>query len=328
MSELRPSRGLPSIDEARRKRGRLRWPPAKYWLWAGVVLAMMGVFHYKQTQGEIESHRQGLLTRQRAVAHELGSRWLPMRDKIEGWTTSLANDAPADQVDATVAASWDFAGKPGLYLRLPIERAKDAEGIREGARDSLRDGFTACLLRAPNVNPLEGKECVQNSDCTATEMCNELNHCAPPAQPYNLRVAYRTMRVLSDAWVRDVEQADTDLLLRVMTESFDEMEKNDLRVAADLLTRAKYFLVVLDEPPTTPVDPAAGPEEALTPPHMARVGLWRLEDGKQVLRIRAEANGALLGNTAGLEAGTLGARQRQANACALAGVVRGKLAAP
>lgn len=326
MSEGPPVRGLPSIEEARRGRGKLRWPSAKFWAWAGLILAVSAIFHWKRSQGELEGARQALLARQRAVAQELGPRWIPLREKIESWTISLATSAAPEAVERDALKGWDFRDKPGIYLRMRVDQAKDAASIRKASKDSLRDAFTACLLRAPNANPLAGIECRKTRDCPRGEMCNELEHCGAPSQPYNLRVAYRTLYVLSDEWVRDAQDASAELRIRLLSASFDDANRDDLPIAVDLLTRAQYYLVVLDEDPQegVPAAPDGGTvaDAVLASTHPARIGLWRLSDGKLVLRARREASGKLMGGAPPADQGAADARQRQANSCALALQVR------
>lgn len=327
MPEERRARGLPSLEEIRKGRGRSRWPSPKFWLWVGVALAVATIFHWKRSQGQIESARQELKARQRAVAQELSPRWLPLRQAVEAWTAELAR-APvvAEHVDLEAARHWEFRDKAGLYLRLPVEQATEVAAIRAGAKKSLRDGFTACLLRAPNDSPLVGKECARTRDCAVGESCNELDRCARPSQPYNLRVAYRSLQVLSDEWARDVDTAAGELEVRMLTSSFEDTVRDDLPVAVDLLTRAQYFLLVLDEPPAGEPggdgDAGASGDAQLTAPHMARLGLWRLSDRKLVVRMRAEASATLIGGVTVTDADVAAARQRQANSCALAGAFR------
>jgi hypothetical protein len=331
MSEEPRVRGLPSIEEARRSRGKLKWPGTKFWAWTGLILAVTAILHWKRSQGEVESARQALMARQRAVAQELGPRWLPMREKIEGWTLKLAAESGPDVVDRAALSGWEFRDKPGIYLRMRVSDAKESASIQKGAKESLRDGFTACLLRVPNENPLAGPECKRTRDCARGQMCNELDHCASPSQPYNLRVAYRTLNVLSEAWVRDVQDASTELRIRLLSATFDDVSKDDLPIAVDLLTRAQYFLLVLDEDPSEGA-PAARPDAGsamdavMATSHTARVALYRLADGKQVLRIRREASGQLMGAAPPSDPDIADSRQRQANSCALALAVRDAIA--
>lgn len=323
------NRGLPSIQEARdaRAEGKTRWPSTKFWGYAGLVLAVTFILHWKWTSSSVDRGKQKLLADQRGVSVELGPRWLPLRDKIEKWTMDLAKSAGPEVVDRDALGKWDFRGRSGIYLRLRVEDAQAPESIRAGARNSLRDAFTACLMRVPNPSATAGKECKRTRDCPAREFCNEQDHCSKPAQPFNLRVAYRSMAILSDEWVRDVQAVDSELRLRLYQANYEDAIRDDLPLAAELLSQAQYYLVVLDETPAGMAMPAADAgvsagEAVQGTAHYARVGVYRLSDDKPLLRIRRAAGGELIGAAPNIDADALAARQRQANSCALALAVR------
>jgi hypothetical protein len=297
----------------------MRWPPAKFWGYTAIVLALSAILHWKWSQGEMESARQKLMARQRAVVVELGSRWYPLRDRVERWTIDLSQGVGPEIVDHHALSAWDFRDLAGIYLRLRVDEATSIEAIRKNAQQSLRDAFTACLLRVPNPNPLAGTECKRTRDCPASEFCNEMDRCSRPAQPFNLRVAYRTMNVLSEEWVRDAQDASSELRLRLLESSFEDTVRDDVPLAAELLTRAQYYLIVLDEPEG---GAAGGTQPLLGAPHAARVAVWRLSDGKPILRVRRDASGQLIGGTPSVDGNVMDARQRQANSCALALAVR------
>lgn len=322
------NRGLPSIQQARtaRAEGKTRWPSPKFWAYASIILVVGAILHWKWSDAEIERTKQKLLADQRGVAAELGPRWLPLRQRIEGWTTALAKDPGPEVIDRQELAKWDFRTRSGIYLRLRVEDAQTPEDVRKGARDSLRDGFTACLMRVPNAIATRGKECKRTRDCPAREFCNEQDHCSRPAQPFNLRVAYRTMHILTDEWVRDVQSSDSDLRTRLYVANFEDAIRDDLPLAAELLTQAQYFLVVLDETPSGTSAPAADggtmAEVVQGVPHASRIGVFRLSDDKVLLRIRRDSGGELIGIAPQADPDVLAARQRQANSCALALAVR------
>ena len=286
----------------------------------------MFILHWKRSQGQLEGERQKLMAQQRLLTAELGPRWTSLRDRVERWTLELAREPGPEVVDLDTLKNWDFRDKPGIYLRLRVDEATSAEAIRKGAKDSLRDGFTACLSRVPNQNPLAGAECKKTGDCPLGEVCNEVDRCAQPAQPYNLRVAYRTLHVLSNEWVRDVQEASNDMRIRVLAASFEALLRDDVRLAVDLLSKAQYYLVVLDDAPPGGAPEAAdggSKSEALQAvPHAARIGIWRLADDKLVLRVNRDAAGELLGGALEVGPDVMEARQRQANSCALALAVR------
>ncbi|WP_245677672.1 hypothetical protein [Chondromyces crocatus] len=293
--------------------------PPKFWAYAGIALAVILILNWKWSQGKVESSRQKLMAKQRAVAVELGARWSSLRDRVEGWTTELAHNAGPEVVDKDALKGWDFRQMPGIYLRLRTDQATTAEEVRKGAVGSLRDAFTACFLRANNPNPLAGKECLRTRDCERGEYCNENDRCSKPVQPFNLRIPYRSFRILSDEFVRDVQGAN-ELGLRALDGTFEDNVNDDLPLATELLARAQYYLVVLDEPAED--GKAQTTDELLASPHHARIGVWRLSDDKLVVRVRREASAELRGGTPVVDDDVLGARQRQANSCALALAVR------
>ena len=330
-SEEEPrKRGLPAVYAARdaRASGKQRYPSVKFWGYSALILAVGAILQWKCSTSEVESSRQNLMARQRAVTAELAPRWIPLREKIERWTTELAAAPGAEVIDSEALKSWDFRDKAGIYLRLRVEDAKTSEAIRTGARDSLRDAFTACLMRVPNPSATAGNECKRTRDCTAGEFCNEQDHCSKPAQPFNLRVAYRTLHVLTDEWVHDAQETTSDLRVRALVAAFEDAVRDDIPLAVEVLQKAQYLLVVLDEGvpgmvlPGADAGPSAAAEAVQGVPHHARVGVWRLSDGKLVLRLRREAGAQLLGATPAVDAEVLASRQRQANSCALALEVR------
>jgi hypothetical protein len=227
-------------------------------------------------------------------------------------------------VEKNILESWKFLDKPGIYLRLDLEQAASPDTLRKAANDSLRDGFTACLFRAENTNQLSGKVCRRTRECPMGEICNELDRCAPPAQPYNLRVAYRSLRILSDDWIHDVQEASGDLKLRTFVEFFDDTVKDDLPLVIPLLEKAQYFAVVLDEPvDNLNIPQGSSKSEALrSVKHASRVGIWRVSDGKLVVRVRRTPDVDLMQAGAPLDERVMLAQKRQALSCALAGAVR------
>ncbi len=323
-------RGLPAVHAARdaRAAGKARYPSVKFWGYSGLILAVGAILNWKWSTNEVESSRQALMARQRATTMELGPRWFPVRDKIERWTTELAGEAGADVIDREALKSWDFRDKAGIYLRLRVQDAKTPEAIRAGAKDSLRDAFTSCLMRTANPDPTAGPACKRTRDCPAGDTCNEQDHCSKLAQPFNLREGYRAMRNLTDDWIHEVQDASTDLRVRALVAGFDDTVRDDVPRVVEVLQRAQYLLVVLDEDvpgmalPGSDAGPSAAAEAIQGAAHLARVGVWRLSDGKQVLRLRREAGGQLLGGTPSVDAEVLASRARQANSCALALEVR------
>jgi hypothetical protein len=254
------NRGLPSINEARIERKRaLVTGKAKvyggtpqFWLWTALGVATFTIIYWKFAQGELESQKSALMSKQRAVAATLGPKITPFRDKIEEWVIELGAARQADFVADAIDVEKLRKG-PGVYLRLGIASAKDAASIRDAAMTSLRDGFTSCLFVREETRT--GEACSKPADCAMGFLCNEWGACARPSQPHNMRLAYRAMRVLTPEWTDELHQAVSDLAVRAFELDLAAVTKNDVPIAADVLTRARYFTVVLDEMPASGLPP-------------------------------------------------------------------------
>ncbi|MEM9694982.1 MAG: hypothetical protein AAGA56_20745 [Myxococcota bacterium] len=322
-------RGLPSVSQARADRRRMHWLPPRVWLWALVCIGTGIVIWWRVEQGEVDDIRAELLARQRTVVAELGPRWFPLRDKLEAWTAECGQGSFEEQL-GDEARTWKFRSLPGIYLRLAQSSTESADKIRAAANKSLKDGFTSCLTTAPNANPLKGKECRTTRECERGLICNEFSRCAAPSQPYNLRTAYKTLEVMGEAWVAEIQETTQKLTMRGAQATFADISTYDLPIATDLLQRSKYFLVVVDEP--APGGLVAGDDEfsttddrsIATEPHPARVCLWRLEDDSSVFKLRVQGGTELRGPVVENET-TRNAQQRQAIACSFALEVRDRL---
>jgi len=321
-------RGLVAIEESRanRRAGRLPAIPTRFWLWTLTVLVAWAIFYWRKTQGEIESEKAALFAKQRGVVAELGAKFDPLRQRIEDWTVQ-ASGAYAGDLVAPELKGWDFATQPGIYLRLRLRDAASPEAIRKAAMGSLRDGFTACLFREPNADPTSGPPCKASHDCAPGTFCNEVDHCMPPAQPYNMRTAYHGTRVLGEDWTVRLRTASDDMTMRLLTREFDSAVKDDIPLVIDLLTRAQFFLLVLDEDPEEALPENKHPLEAIQAmPHPSRVFLFGLKPGldKPLARVRRDVAGKFMatGENSPSDPDILASQQRQVNSCQLALSVR------
>ena len=277
---------------------------------AAVVVVAGLVAHKFVSQRELGTARQDLLSKQRAVAVTLGPEWFPLRDKLEAFVLSAAKDYQGDRVEPE-ARRPELRSLPGLYLRMRVADAKDAASVRAAAAESKKDAFAGCLLREPNERGLRG----------------ELDGGAFAEQPWNLGRAYSATRILTDEWVADVKNADEDLRMRVFAEQYDKAVRDEIPLAIDVVKRAQFFLLVLDEDVPEAARLAEGgaiTEEALQlVPHPARVHLYDLGTGKEIARLRREGASRVIsvGEHVVTDSETREAMQRQANNCALAGQV-------
>ena len=171
--------------------------------------------------------------------------------------------------------------------------------------------------------------------CPQGQLCNDFRHCAEHSQPFNLRIAYKALHVMSDEWVAEIQEISNNLTVRGATATFADVNRYDMPVATDLLQRAKYFMVVVDEPAEKVdsdsaahalpdvKDPGLADDRSIpTAPHKARVCVWRLEDDKRMMAVKSEASGELVGGSTEVNLKTRISMQRQANSCSLALGVR------
>ncbi|MCC6216141.1 MAG: hypothetical protein IT376_14855 [Polyangiaceae bacterium] len=326
-------RGLPSLEEARLERRRalvagkvrFRGMAPRFWGFVVVVFAIFGVVYWKLTSDELESYKARVMAKQRATAVELGPRLLPLQEKIERWVVERAGVWPGDRT-MTAPVLEDVQRASGLYLRLRLADAGSPERIRAAAARSLHDGFTSCFfVREGTPDPAAGPRCRRSADCEPGQLCNEYEVCGPPPRPYNLRLAYRALRVLSSAWSDELHRASNDITVRVFERDLDRVTREDVPVAAEILVRARYLTLVIDEdgasglPDALPDAGETDVERLWRTEHPARVVVWRLADGEEVARLRATAGGQLAHVGQRRPAPEIeAAQQRQANACALA----------
>jgi len=333
-------RGLPSLNEARAERRRalvygrvkLRAMPPHFWLWVLVGFGAFGVIYWRVAQERLEGRKSAVMAKQRAIAVALGPQIQPFRDQVEGWVRELGADGPPD----FVASGGELAGlreAPGVYLRLRQASTKTPKQIRKAAQASLLDGFTSCLFVSPTALPTQGTACRLTSECQPGQLCNEWNVCAAPPRPYNMRLAYRALRVLSSEWTNELHAADTELGVNAYGRDLDSVAKHDVPVAVEIMSKARFVTLVIDEDPPDglPNDaPDAGEsaEERLQRvPHFARVGIWDVATKTPLLRLRAQASADFvpMGGRVITARETVAAQSRQANSCALALAVRARL---
>jgi hypothetical protein len=305
---LRTSRGLPAIARARedRSQGKTRWTTQAGLVAAAAVIGSF-VAHWVVSERELASGKQSLLAKQRAIAATLGAEWYPLRDKLEADVLTAAKSFAGDMVDAG-ARRREWRSQPGLYLRMRVADAQDLPHVRAAAAESRKDAFAACLLREPNERGIRG----------------ELDGGAFAEQPWNLGQAYSATRILSDDWVRVVREAEDDLRLRVFRDQYEKAVRDEIPLAIDVVKGAQFFLLVLDEDVPEAFAYADGgsmTEEALQlVGHPARVHLFQLPSGKEILRLKRSGEARVIpaGERMVTDPETRDAMQRQANNCALA----------
>jgi hypothetical protein len=344
MVETQRERGLPSLNQARaERRGAMRRGRyslrgelvPRFWLWAAVILASAMVIYWKFSQGQLESEKSGIMAKQRAVAAALSPDVIPHTEKIEGWVRELSGDWSSPFIDPKVDLER-IQRAPGIYFRIRREAGADSELLRKEGAESLLDGFVACMfVREGEPDPRQGPPCDASVDCEPGLLCNEYDTCTPPPRPFNLRLAYAALHVLDSSWTDELHEATNDLKVRAFERQLDRVSKNDVPIAVRMIKQAELFTLVVDEPPNGDLPAKLDGYETIEQriqraPHHARVAVWDIRSGKQLVRLRALADGKFVpvgkahvstvpaDERSEEQQRSLAAQQRQANSCALA----------
>lgn len=311
--------GLKAIREIRAERQRSKHGRISGTAWLVAVSSVLTVVGaaWLFRERSLASQKEELLAKQRAALATVGAEWIPLRDRMEKLTLEAAASFKGDFVDAA-AVKWDFRSAPGIYLRLRVEEAKDAAALRKAAKESAKDSFVGCLFRHKD-NP--GMAAVTRGDFDAATSWQE--------QPWNLRLAYASTRILTDEWVQEVKDAKDEIHLRVFVQQYDKAKEEEIPLAIDIVKRAQFFLLVLDEdvPAAKELTPDVGrnagkvtQNELQQLAHPVRVHLLDLRTGTELVRVRreAEADYRFAGERAVRDPSVLAAMKRQVNNCALA----------
>jgi hypothetical protein len=314
--------GLKAVREARIERSESKAGRVSGLTWligVGTVIAVVvGAWVYRDRS--LDSQKEELLSKQRAAQKTVGAEWYPLRDKLEKITFDSAGDYKGDFIDPSLA-KWDLKNVPGLYLRIRSADAKDAETMRKKAKDSARDSFVGCFLREDNASmALKARG---EADAGMSGWYD---------QPWNLRLAYQTTRILQDDWVNEMKASEDEIHLRVFVQQYEKSVTDEIPHAIDIIKKAQFYLFVLDEDvdEAKKFTPDAGwnagqiTEDGLQQvPHPSRVHLvdLRKTDGDPVvLRLRrtGDADFEFAGEHALRAPYILAAMKRQVMNCALA----------
>ena len=148
-----------------------------------------------------------------------------------------------------------------------------------------------------------------------------------------MRLAYRTLRVLSTEWTDELHRATSELAVNAYDRDLDSVTRYDVRIAADILARSKYFTLVLDEDPQA-VCPPRSRTPGKAPKSACSVPRIPLASGSGISQPEGRCSGCVpmpRASSCRWASGsfairsTLAAEQRQVNGCQLALDVRAKL---
>lgn len=305
-------RGLKSIQEAREQRRYRARPSVAFWLYAMAGIAVSMVAYRLVTRSQLNSRKEELFHAHSAIEASVGRDWTALSEKLEKLALDEAGEYKGDFADKSLGG-WDFRSLPGIYLRVRLADAKSTAGLRRAGEESVRDGFTSCLLRPGASGPV------------AADAGAALD------RPWNLHQGYSATRVLTPEWKALAREAGDEHRLRVFEEQYDKAIKQEIPLATEIVKQAEFFLLVLDEDVEAGRDPDGGAitEEALQlVKHPARVTLFNTKTGAAVFRTRksSEASYRLSSEHAMTDPGILHAMKRQVNNCALANDVKSAMA--
>jgi hypothetical protein len=305
--------GLKAVSDAREDRARKKMPRISGTVWlvlAGAVLVVV-VATWLISDSKVGAAREALIAQQRAAVETVGKEWFPLRDRLEGLTLDAAKGEHKGDVVSDDVRRWDFRGVPGLYLRMRLADAKDAKTLRARAKDANKDQFGASLLREPMPESI------------ATGEGNDAGVFGPE-QPWNLRQAYAATRVLTPEWADEVQGSTDSLRLRVFEQQYEKAKRDEIPLAIDIIKRAQFYLLVLDEDVPEARELADGgptTEETLQQVgHPTRVHVFNLKTGAEIVRLRrtVEAGFLFAGEHAVVDPEVRAAMKRQVNNHALA----------
>ena len=316
MAEQKRELGLKAVHSARAERSKSKYGKISgpVWLVAGGAVIVTLVLAYFLSDRTLSAEKDDILSQQRAAVSTVGAEWVPLRDRLEKITLDAAASWSGDKVDPE-AARTDFRSSPGLYLRLRVAEARNVTELRAHARESVKDAFTGCLLREPNAALAQGQ-----TDAGVAGI--------GPEQPWNLHRAYSATRVLTEEWANEVKASEDKDRLRVFRQQYDKAKRDEIPLAIDIIKRAQFFLLVLDEDvpearelSNDPKDAGGITEEGLQQlPHPARILIVNLKTGAELARLRktADADYQFVGEQAVRDPEVRAAMKRQVNNCALA----------
>jgi hypothetical protein len=124
---------------------RLPWR----WILLGTlsVMTVMGGYFMNERRKADRLRAQIVQVHEQELA-EPARRYLELRDRLEGWVTTVAARVPQSQADPRLRISGLRSGK-GLYLRLSVADARTRKGIAKGAQQMEADAIASCLGLAP-----------------------------------------------------------------------------------------------------------------------------------------------------------------------------------
>jgi hypothetical protein len=243
------------------------------------------VWYFVRADRELRAERTRILRQLNGLKGSVQTDYGKLREQVEAWTVASATKPYAGDLVDRDARALNWRERPAIYLRLRVEEAKTLDAVHVNSKAVAIDSIASCLLRARSGGPWPYGEVVTR------------------------------MEMLGVDFIKDVSSTTNDLRMRNLSFALDYWEKNDFPSVRDATKQAEYFVLALDEDPTTMPSSSAAFGATATPSqriasvtHPIRLHVWRLLEGREILRVRRtpEANvvqvqGDVVGPAAGIE---------------------------
>jgi hypothetical protein len=241
-----------------------------------------------------------LLDERRDLDRAIANDWAVVRDRVEDYVV-LSAKAPysGDRVDDE-AKQGVWRTKPSLYVRVRVADAMTKESLHAAAKLTANDALESCLLRVVGEHG-----------------------------PWTFGETAARAEMLGSVWANDIRETSNDLRVRNLAFALDQYKLKDYPPLREAIHFAEFAIVALDEDPKAIPAKSAAYENAsiaqkiTAVPHPIRVQVLRLNDGKELFRVRRTADAELMqvqGETFAA-AGAIEIRRGQALGCATANEV-------
>ncbi len=240
--ELRPARPEPEGEKP-------AYMPKLPWKWIGglglFIALSAGIYNVREREEEA-ALRTAIMRAHKQDLAPIVSRFERTVSKINGWTVKAANAKTVeDFVDPRLNLDALHKGK-GLYMRLKAEDARTADGIVTGLEVATPDAIARCL----------------------------------GLEPASVGELYARGSFLTSKWIKQADDADGVMKLRVIADEIKQRSTRDLPFVASA-TGSDWFMLALERGENrreAPVD----------------IYLYDLRNDKLLLRSRVQAEGALV----------------------------------
>lgn len=197
--------------------------PTIPWRWialGALTLSIVGFSYIWNERSKAQALRAGILRLHSDTLGEASERYVSFRNEITKRTVAASRTNPRNRADRQLKISG-LRGTPGLYLRVPRDNAREAEGLAKAAARATPDVIATCM----------------------------------GLQPLSARGLFEHGGFLLPDWVEEARVTDSVLRLRVIDDELARRVKRDLPSVLTLL-QSRWFLLVLEHGPRDrmPVD--------------------------------------------------------------------------